>query len=98
LKPPKQRFIHPPDSWVGFNSTEHSAGLSESAGQAEIITEMPIVTANCWYGRPVIPGINAVGTNTAARINANRRKLSDRQALRDDVAGDHDKNRNNDSE
>src|SRR5207247_9310677 len=35
-----------------------------------MITEMAIVMANCWYKRPVIPGINAVGTNTAARLRA----------------------------
>jgi len=35
-----------------------------------MITEMAIVTANCWYSRPVMPGMNAVGMNTAARIKA----------------------------
>ena len=29
-----------------------------------------MVTANCWYIRPVMPGMNAVGMNTAAMIRA----------------------------
>ena len=33
-------------------------------------TDTAIVTANCWYMRPVMPGMNAVGTNTAARMSA----------------------------
>jgi pimeloyl-ACP methyl ester carboxylesterase len=37
---------------------------------AESRTEIAIVTANCWYRRPVMPGIKAVGTNTADRTNA----------------------------
>ena len=41
-----------------------------SALKAERITETEIVTANCWYSRPVIPGMKAVGRKTAARINA----------------------------
>jgi len=55
---------------VGFNSMVHSAGVSESAIKAEIITEMAIVMANCWYSLPTMPGINPTGTNTAARISA----------------------------
>ena len=41
-----------------------------SALKAEISTEIAIVTANCWYMRPVIPGMAAVGMKTAARISA----------------------------
>ena len=33
-------------------------------------TDTAMVTANCWYIRPVMPGMNAVGTKTAARISA----------------------------
>jgi hypothetical protein len=29
-----------------------------------------MVTANCWYIRPVMPGMNAVGMNTTAMIRA----------------------------
>ena len=31
---------------------------------------MAMVTANCWYSRPVIPGMKAVGMNTADRMMA----------------------------
>jgi hypothetical protein len=41
-----------------------------SALNAESRTDTAIVTANCWYIRPVMPGMNAVGTNTAARMSA----------------------------
>jgi hypothetical protein len=41
-----------------------------SALNAEMRTETAMVMANCWYIRPVMPGTNAVGTNTAARIRA----------------------------
>ena len=34
------------------------------------MTETAIVTANCWYSLPVIPGMKAVGTNTADRMIA----------------------------
>ena len=33
-------------------------------------TETAMVTANCWYIRPVMPGMNAVGMNTADRMRA----------------------------
>ena len=46
------------------------AGLRVSALNAEMITDTAMVTANCWYIRPVIPGMNAVGTKTATRIRA----------------------------
>ncbi len=37
---------------------------------AEISTEIAIVSANCWYIRPEIPGTKAIGTNTDARMIA----------------------------
>src|ERR1700761_3228506 len=57
-------------SSVGFNSNVQSAGVSDSAIKADIITEMAMVMANCWYSLPTMPGINPTGTNTAARISA----------------------------
>jgi hypothetical protein len=41
-----------------------------SALKAEISTDTAMVTANCWYIRPVMPGMNAVGMNTAAMMMA----------------------------
>ena len=54
----------------GRSSSAASAGLSVSALNAEITTDTAMVTANCWYMRPVMPGTKAVGTNTATRIRA----------------------------
>ena len=47
------------------NSTEHRAGLRESAFTELISTDTTMVTANCWYNRPVMPAMVATGTNTA---------------------------------
>jgi hypothetical protein len=47
-----------------------SAGVSVNALKAEIAIENAIVSANCWYKRPVVPGKNATGTNTAPRTRA----------------------------
>src|ERR1700722_9002929 len=58
------------DSSVGFKSKVQSAGVNDNAINADIITDMAIVIANCWYKRPTMPGINPTGTNTAARISA----------------------------
>ena len=33
-------------------------------------TDTAMVSANCWYRRPVMPAMKATGTNTAARIRA----------------------------
>ena len=55
---------------LGLRSSAESAGERVSALNAEINTEIAIVTANCWYKRPVMPGIAAVGIKTAARISA----------------------------
>ena len=54
----------------GFSSSAASAGLSVSALNADRITEIAMVTANCWYSRPVMPGMNAVGMNTAESTSA----------------------------
>src|SRR5262249_28255536 len=42
------------------------AGLKVSELRAEKTNEKTIVMANWLYSRPVIPGMNATGTNTAA--------------------------------
>src|SRR5262245_267648 len=47
-----------------------SAGDSDSALNADSSTEMAMVSANCWYIRPVSPGTKATGMNTADRISA----------------------------
>ena len=70
LKPRKNAPSGPRISFRGRRSSAESAGLSVSALNAEISTDIAIVTANCWYIRPVIPGMNAVGMNTAARMSA----------------------------
>jgi len=44
--------------------------VSERALNAEMSTEMAIVSANCWYMRPVSPWMNATGMKTAERISA----------------------------
>src|SRR6202453_1509782 len=66
----KNRARGPLFSVFGFSRSAHSAGLSESALNAENRTEMAMVTANCWYNLPVIPEMNTVGTKTAVRITA----------------------------
>src|ERR1700738_1007102 len=55
---------------VGLNNKVHSAGVSDKAINADKITDIAMVIANCWYNLPTMPGINPTGTNTAARINA----------------------------
>ena len=70
LNPRKNAPSGPRIGFRGRSSIAASAGLSVSALNAEITTDTAIVTANCWYIRPVIPGTNAVGTNTATRISA----------------------------
>ena len=59
-----------PGPWPGLRSITESAGESDSALKAESSTEMAIVSANCWYIRPVRPPRNATGTNTAERMRA----------------------------
>ncbi len=58
------------DLSVGFNNNVQSAGVNDNAINADIITDIAMVMANCWYKRPTIPGIKPTGTNTAASINA----------------------------
>ena len=54
----------------GFRSKVHKAGVSDNAMNADSITDIAMVMANCWYKRPTMPGINPTGTNTAASISA----------------------------
>ena len=46
------------------------AGERDRALKAESRTEIAMVSANCWYMRPVRPGMKATGMNTAERIRA----------------------------
>src|SRR6185503_2902397 len=57
-------------SSVGFKSKVQRAGVNDNAINAEMITDIAMVIANCWYNRPTMPGINPTGTNTAANISA----------------------------
>src|SRR5262249_33911858 len=57
-------------SRFGRRSIAASAGLKVRALKAEMTTDRAMVTANCWYIRPVMPGMKAVGTNTATRMRA----------------------------
>src|ERR1700722_18191070 len=57
-------------AFLGRSSTAARAGLKLSALNAEMITEIAMVTANCWYNRPVMPGMKAVGMNTAESTRA----------------------------
>ena len=55
---------------IGFifsalSNTVQSAGLKVKALSEEISTAKEIVTENCLYNSPVIPGIKATGTKTA---------------------------------
>src|SRR5262245_48463643 len=70
LNQPKKRASGPRVAFLGLRSIAQSAGLNDKALNAEMITEIAMVTANCWYSRPVMPGMKAVGMNTADRINA----------------------------
>ena len=54
----------------GRSSIAESAGESVSALNAEISTEMAMVTANCWLSRPWMPPMKATGRNTEERIRA----------------------------
>src|ERR1700744_3174182 len=58
-------------SWCeGLNNNVQSAGVNDNATKADMITDMAMVMANCWYKRPTIPGIKPTGTNTEARMSA----------------------------
>ena len=60
----------PPVDVFGRSKSAARAGLSVNALNADNRTDTAIVTANCWYSRPVIPGMNAVGIKTAERTRA----------------------------
>ena len=49
----------------GLSISEQRAGLRVSALRPENAVDTAMVIANCLYISPVIPPINAVGTNTA---------------------------------
>ena len=70
LKPRKKTPSGPRISRFGRSSSAERAGLSVSALNAEMMTDTAIVNANCWYMRPVMPGMKAVGMNTADRTSA----------------------------
>ncbi len=53
-----------------MNRIAHSAGLSVSELKAEMIVDAAIVSANCLKNSPLMPAMNAVGTNTAASTSA----------------------------
>ena len=53
-----------------FRSIAHSAGVSDSALNADSSTEMAMVSANCLYMLPTSPLRRATGMNTAQRISA----------------------------
>ena len=53
----------------GCNSKADSAGLSVSELKAEISVETAMVKANCRKNCPVMPRMNAQGTNTALRTS-----------------------------
>ena len=64
------RATRPWCSPLGLSSIADSAGLRVKALNAEISTEMAMVSANCWYRRPVIPGMKATGMNTEESTRA----------------------------
>ena len=52
--------------WLVLRNSRAMAGLNVSEFSAEKVNENTIVMANWLYIRPVSPGMNATGTNTAA--------------------------------
>src|ERR1019366_2193893 len=60
--PRKKTFLRPVS---GRNSNADSQGVNVSELKAEIAIENAIVSENCLYSSPVVPGKNATGTNTA---------------------------------
>ena len=52
---------------ASVSSTEHSAGVSESATIPDSTTAITIVTANCLYSAPVMPPMKATGMKTEQR-------------------------------
>jgi hypothetical protein len=55
---------------AGLRIIAESAGARLSARNADRSTEIAMVSANCWYTRPVRPPSSATGTNTAERMSA----------------------------
>jgi hypothetical protein len=70
LNPAKNFPRGPPIGLAGLSSIAASAGESDRALKAESSTEIAMVSANCWYMRPVRPGMKATGMNTAERMRA----------------------------
>src|SRR5438067_11268498 len=66
----KKAVRSPPVEVLGRSNKAARAGLSVSAWNAEGITEVAIVPANCGYRQPVMPGRNAVGMNTGEGTRA----------------------------
>jgi hypothetical protein len=64
LNAPKKRASPPFASFRGRSSSAESAGDSDSALKAEMMTEIAIVTANCLLRRPWIPLIRPMGMKT----------------------------------
>ena len=60
----------PFDCFLGFRIREQSAGESDRALKAEMITETAIVMANCIFIRPWMPPMKATGMNTADSTSA----------------------------
>jgi hypothetical protein len=70
LKAPKNLPSSPVLFLAGFRSMAARAGDRDRALKAESTTEIAMVSANCWYMRPVSPGMKATGMNTAQRMRA----------------------------
>ena len=60
--PRKKTFFLPVS---GRSNSADSDGVKVSELKAEIAMEKAMVSENCWYSSPVVPGKNATGTNTA---------------------------------
>ena len=54
-------------SFLGFSRMAHIAGVSVSATNPEMMTEVAIVIANCLYSSPVSPPRKAIGKKTEER-------------------------------
>jgi hypothetical protein len=70
LNQPKNCPTGPRAFRCGRSRSPPSAGLNVRALNAETMTEIAMVMANCWYSLPVMPGMKTVGTNTAASTRA----------------------------
>ena len=70
LKPRKNAPSGPRIGFGCFSSIAQSAGVSDSALNADSSTEIAMVSANCLYMLPTSPPSMATGTNTAQRMRA----------------------------